>query len=173
MKKLILIIALLAVGISVYSQDRTVNLTFGPEQTLYDYDGRDADTLGTTVDTIEVIFNLNKSRPLLHNMEVSTGSVSTIDGTVTYDVKLQGRTFTSDSWSDIDATNTGLDATNGGADSQIDFTTDLSEVVDTLASTNHLFYRQFRVLVALNTTTGLDPGEQIEIDYIYLKIYER
>ncbi len=173
MKKLILVFIGIFFGITVFSQDRTVTRTLRPDQTLYDYTGQDADTLGTTVDTIDFIFNVNKSRPVLHNIEVSTGSVATIDGTVTYDVKLQGRTFTSDSWSDIDATNTGLDATNGGADSQIDFTTDLSEVIDTLATTNHPFYRQFRILVALNTTSGLDAGEQIEVDYIYLKVYER
>jgi len=173
MKKLILILLALFIGVSAFSQDRTVTRTLSPDQTLYDYTGQAADTLGTTVDTIAFVFHANKSQPVLHNIEVSTGSVATIDGTVTYDVKLQGRTFSSDSWSDIDATNTGLDATNGGSDSQIDFTTDLSEVVDTLASTNHPFYRSFRVLVALNTVTGLDAGEQIEVDYIYVKFYER
>jgi len=173
MKKLIFILIAMFIGVAVYSQDRTVTRKLLPNQTLYDYTGQAGDTLGTTVDTIDFIFNVNKSRPVLHNIEVSTGSVSAIDGTVTYDVKLQGRTFTSDSWSDIDATNTGLDATNGGADSQIDFTTDLSEVIDTSASTTHPFYRQFRILVAFNTTTGLDAGEQLEVDYIYLKFYER
>ncbi len=161
------------IGVTAFSQDRTVSRTLSPDQTLYDYTGQDADRLSTTVDTVDFIFTINKSRPVLHNIEVSTGSVSTIDGSVTYDVKLQGRTFTSDSWTDIDATNTGLDATNGGSDSQIDFTTDLSSVLDTSATTTHPFYRQFRILVALNTSTGLDADEEIEVDYIYLKVYER
>ncbi len=173
MKKIGLILIAMFIGVTAFSQDRTVSRTLSPDQTLYDYTGQDADRLSTTVDTVDFIFTINKSRPVLHNIEVSTGSVSTIDGSVTYDVKLQGRTFTSDSWTDIDATNTGLDATNGGSDSQIDFTTDLSSVLDTSASTTHPFYRQFRILVALNTTSGLDAGEQIEVDYIYLKVYER
>jgi len=171
MKRLIFIFLALFIGVTVYSQDRTVTRTLAFGKTLYDYTGQAGDTLGTTVDSIEVIFNTNKNRPILHNIEVKTSDVDGIDGTVTYDVKLQGRTFTSDSWSDIDATNTGLDATSGAI--ATDFTTDLSEVIDTLATTNHPFYRQFRLLIAWNTETGLDAGEQLQIDYIYVKIYER
>jgi len=173
MKKIGLILIALFVSGAVFSQDRTVTRTLQPDQTLYDYTGQAADTIGTTVSSMGFVFNANKSAPVLHNIEVSTGSVEAISGTVTYDVKLQGRTFTSDSWSDIDATNTGLDATNGGSDSQIDFTTDLTESIDTLASTNHPFYRQYRILIEWNDTTDLAGGDQIEVDYIYVKFYER
>ncbi len=171
MKKIGLILIAMFIAVAAFSQDRTVTRTLSPDQTVYGYEGQSADTLGTTVDTLAFVFNANKSNPVLHNIEVKTSDVDGIDGTVTYDVKLQGRIFTSDSWSDIDATNTGLDATSGAITT--DFATDLSEVVDTLATTNHPFYRQFRVLIAWNTETGLDAGEQLQVDHIYLKFYVR
>ncbi len=169
MRKLILILFLGILAFSVKAQDRTVTRTLTPDQTLYDYEGQAADTLGTVNDTLAFQFNANKSRPVLHNIEFNADP-NTIDGTYEVDVKLQGRTFSSDSWSDIDATNTGVDATS---EVSIDFTTDLSEVIDTLATTNHPFYRQFRILVANNTVSGLDAGEQLSVDYIYVKFYER
>ena len=169
MKRLIIFAILIFVSVGLFAQDRTVERTLSANQTLYDYSGQDADTLGTTVDTMAFVFNVNKNRPVLHNIEFKSDVVAAIDGTYTIDVKLQGRTFTSDSWSDI-GTNTGQDATSAIT---LDFTTDLSEVVDTLASTNHPFYRQFRILVANNTVSGLDAGEQHKIEYIYLKFYER
>jgi hypothetical protein len=169
MKKIILILLLGILAFSLKAQDRTVERTLRPDQTLYDYSGQDADTLGAVYDTLAFQFNANKNRPVLHNIEFNADP-NTIDGTYTVDVKLQGRTFSSDSWSDIDATNTGVDATS---EVSIDFTTDLSEVIDTLATTNHPFYRQFRILVANNGTSGLDAGEQLSVDYIYVKFYER
>ncbi|MCF8218776.1 MAG: hypothetical protein K9J21_07315 [Bacteroidales bacterium] len=169
MKKLILIFSILILAFSVKAQDRTISRTLTPDQTLYDYDGQAADTLGTTVDTLAFVFTSNKSNPVLHNIEFNADP-NTIDGTYTVDVKLQGRTFTSDSWSDIDATNTGVDATS---EVSIDFTTDLTEIIDTLATTSHPFYRQFRILVANNTVTGLDAGEQLTVDYVYVKFYIR
>jgi len=171
MKKLIFILIAMFIGVAVYSQDRTVTRKLLPNQTLYDYTGQAADTLGTTVDTIDFIFNVNKSRPVLHNIEVSTGSVSAIDGTVTYDVKLQGRTFTSDSWSDIDATNTGLDATNTAqsGDVNITFNSDLSAMIDTTAATAEPFYRYFRIIIdAADVSAG-----SAKVNYVYWKFYER
>lgn len=160
----------MALVLNLSAQDRTVTRTLQSGQTLYDYDGVAADTLGTTVDTMAFVFNANKSRPVLHNIEFASDVVAAIDGTYTIDVKLQGRTFTSDSWSYIDATNTGVDATSSVS---IDFTTDLSGVLDTAATTTHPFYRQFRILVANNTVTGLDAGEQHKVSHIYVKFYER
>jgi hypothetical protein len=170
MKRLIIFSILLIVSVGLFAQDRIVERTLSPDQTLYDYTGQDADTLGTTVDTMAFVFNVNKNRPVLHNIEFKSDVVSAIDGTYEIDVKLQGRTFTSDSWSDIDATNTGNDATGAIT---LDFTSDLSEVLDTSATTTHPYYRQFRLLVANNTVSGLDAGEQHKVEYIYVKFYER
>jgi hypothetical protein len=169
MKKLIFVMAALILAFSVKAQDRTVTRTLAPGISLIEYSGHAADTLGTTQDTIAFVFQPNKTAPVVHNIEVNADP-NTIDGTYTVDVKLQGRIFSTDSWSDIDATNTGVDATSAIT---VDFNTDLSEVIDTLATTNHPFYNQFRILIANNTTSGLDAGEQLSVDYINAEFLER
>jgi hypothetical protein len=169
MRKIILILVLAVLAFSVEAQDRTVTRTLRPGLSLIEYNGQSGDTLGTTQDTIAFVLKPNSPRPVVHNIEVNAYP-NTIDGTYTVDVKLQGRIFNTDSWSDIDATNTGLDATSAIT---VDFNTDLSDVIDTLATTNHPFYNEFRILIANNTVSGLDAGEQLTVDYINAEFLRR
>jgi hypothetical protein len=169
MKKIILILSILVLAFSVEAQDRTVTRTLRSGFSLIEYDGQAGDTLGTVQDTIVFVFKPNTPYPVVHNIEFNADPDSGID-TYTVDVKLQGRIFSTDSWSDIDATNTGVDATS---EITVDFNTDLSEVIDTLATTNHPFYNEFRILVANNTVSGLDAGEQLTVDYINAEFLRR
>jgi hypothetical protein len=173
MKKLIFIFIALFIGVAAYSQDRTVEYpVLTPERSIVDYTGVSADTLGTTVDSLAFDVKIEKHRPVLYGTEISISPVSAIDGTVTYDVKLQGKVWSTDSWSDI-SSSTAIDPTNDTNADLTEFNSDLSEVIDTSATTTTPFYRYFRLLVTFNTTTGLDPGEQIKVDYVYIKFYER
>jgi len=171
MRKLILILSglLLSVG-ALTGQDRSVDRVITQGSTIYDYQGVAADTLGTASDTIEYSLFVNKNRPLLHNIQVKTDTVATIDGTVTIDVKLYGRVFSTDSWSEVDVTNTGEDGT---AALTVDFYSDLSAVLDTTAANTTPFSRQYKVVIAVNDDTGLDAGEKIQLQHIYWKFYER
>lgn len=171
MKRILILIAFLGLVVGTQAQDRTVTRTLGANYTLYDYSGQAADTIGISQTSMAFVLKLNKNAPVLHNIEVNTDPVASIDGTYTVDIKLQGKVFSSDSWSDIDATNTGVDATTA---STIDFASDLASPIDTLATgSNAPFYRFFRVLIENNGTGGLDAGEQMKVDYVYWKMYER
>jgi hypothetical protein len=83
---------------------------------------------------------------------------------------LQGRIFSTDSWSNIDVTNTGKDVTKPLT---VNFYSDLSAVIDTTAANTTPFYRQYRVLILFDNKTGLTAGEQVKLDWIYWKFYER
>lgn len=125
--------------------------------------------MGTEVDTLSYTVFANKNRPLLHNIQLHTDTVGTIDGTVTVDIELYGRVFPTDDWTSIDD-HAGEDVTDPLT---VDFYSDLSEVIDTMEANTSPFYRQYKVEITFNTTTGLDAGEQIKVQHFYWKFYER
>lgn len=171
MKKLLVIMSVLLLSVAALTaQDRSVSRVLGTNYTMLEYQGVAADTLGISVDTLEYTLRVDKNRPVLHNIQVQTDTMATIDGTVTAAVLLQGRVFSTDSWSNIDVTNTGKDVTEPLT---VNFYSDLSAVIDTTAANTTPFYRQYRVLILFDNTTGLTVGEQVKLDWIYWKFYER
>jgi len=170
MKKLILIFITLFVGFSVYAQDTTETRTMSKDQTLYYYIGTAADTFGTTVTNRLYQMNANKNKSLYSNIEMKIDTTTTIDGTVQKDFVLQGRIFSSDSWTDIEE-KADQDVT---APLTLDWYSTTFADVDSLSTNNVGFYRQYRVLIRDGTdVSGLDAGEQFEVEYIYWKFYER
>jgi len=171
MKKLLVIMSVLLLSVAALTaQDRSVSRVLGTNYTMLEYQGVAADTLGISVDTLEYTLRVDKNVPVLHNIQVKTDTVSTIDGTVTAAVLLQGRIFSTDSWSNIDVTNAEKDVTEPLT---VNFYSDLSAVIDTTAANTTPFYRQYRVLILFDNTTGLTAGEQVKLDWIYWKFYER
>jgi len=163
MKKLIFILIAMFIGVAVYSQDRTVSRTLSSEQTLYDYTGTADDTLGVNdQDTVAYTMLVNKSRPVLYNIQIDLEDAEAITGD--YDVTLEGKVYSTDSWTEIDATNT---AESG--DVNITFNSDLSAMIDTTAATAEPFYRYFRIIIdAADVSAG-----SAKVNYVYWKFYER
>ncbi len=171
MRKLIVILSVLLLSAGALTgQDREVERVMKPGQTILDYQGTDADTLGVASDTLSYVTWTNKNRPLYHNLQVETAPVDAIDGTVTIDVKVYGRVFSADSWSEVDVTNTGLDGTGTVT---VNVYSDEAAAVDTTAANTTPYYRQYKIEITLNDTTGLDAGEKIQLQYAYWKFYER
>jgi len=171
MKKLLVIMSVLLLSVAALTaQDRTVSRVLGTNYTMLEYQGVAADALGISVDTLEYTLRVDKNRPVLHNIQVKTSPVGTIDGVITASVFLQGRVFSTDSWSNIDVTKT---AQNVTSELTVNFYSDLSAMLDTTAANTAPFYRQYRVLILFDNTTGLTAGEQVKLDWIYWKFYER
>ena len=174
MKKLILILIALFIGVSAFSQDRTVTRTLSPDQTLYDYDGVSQDTIGSGNTSIEWIFNSNKPTSINYVFKVQFELDDDIGGTYQKDVVLQGRHFSSDSWSDLEEKQN-QDFTGSATDNvTLDYYDTTISDADSLSTDNSPFYRQYRVLIRDGgTVSGLDAGETVSLDYIYVKFYER
>jgi len=171
MKKLLVIMSVLLLSVAALTaQDRTVSRVLGTNYTMFEYQGVAGDSLGITVDTLEYTLRVDKNQPVLHNIQVKTSPVGTIDGTITASVFLQGRVFSTDNWSNIDVTNTAQDVTS---ELTVNFYSDLTEMLDTTAANTAPFYRQYRILVLFDNVTGLTAGEQVKLDWIYWNFYER
>jgi len=130
---------------------------------LYDYTGVAGDTMGVTgVDTIAFVMEPNKHTPLLYNIRLDLEDASAVTGD--YDVALQGKVFSTDSWTSIDATNT---AQSG--DVNLSFYSDGSTMIDSTAANTAPFYRYYRILIdGADITVG-----SAKVNYIYWKFYER
>jgi hypothetical protein len=163
MKNIIGLILIMLVASAATAQDRTVSRTLATEQTLYDYTGQAADTVGlSTTDTLYFDMVVNKNHPVLYNIQIDLEDAETLTGN--YDVKFYGKVFSTDSYTEIDVSNTAL-----SGDVNLTFNSDLSALIDTTATTAAPFYRYFRIMV---DGAGITAG-QAKVNYVYWKFYER
>lgn len=161
MKKLILILIALFIGVSAFSQDRTVTRKLDVDQTLLDYDGNDDDVIEAD-DTVAYEVEVNKTRPVLYNIQIDLEDEESVSGD--YDVALEGKVFSTDSWSTIDDSNT---AESG--DVNLSFYSDESDEIDVTSADSEPFYRHFRIVI-----DGADISDgSAKVNYIYWKFYER
>ncbi len=163
MKKIVLIFIVMFIGVSAFSQDRTVTRTLSTDQTVLDYTGTADDTIGVDdQDTLAFVVTANKSRPVLYNIQIDLEDAESVTGD--YDVTLEGKVFSTDIWTTIDDTNT---AESG--DVNLSFYSDLSAVIDTTSADSEPFYRYFRIVI-----DGADvSGGSAKVNYVYWKFYER
>ncbi len=174
MKKLILILIALFIGVSAFSQDRTVTRTLGPEQTVYDYDGTSEDTIGTGNTEVAWQFNANKNTSLYYNAEVQFELDDDIGGTYQKDVVLEGRIFSTDSWTTLEE-KADQDFTGSAGDAvTLDYNATTWDDSGGYSTDSLSFFRQYRLRIRDGSTvSGIDAGENVSLDYLYIKFYER
>lgn len=186
----------MVLAFNIQAQDRTVTRTLSSGQTLYDYTGVSADTISPNQDTVAYVFNVNKTGPVAYSFEtkISQNGLGD-DETYTVDIKLFGKVFSTDSWTNVDVTNTGVDVTGGATtditnatDQYREFKTDTTaytvSVKDSSESDTRFYlhnisyksgfhYRYFKVQIAQNSTGSLEASDYAKVDHVYLKLWLR
>lgn len=122
MKKFLILAISMICFLEIGAQDRSMNggvaVAFSQDQSYYKYTGISTDAINTTYDSLGMIFTMNKSRPTRYDFKVRVDTVhlgARYSGI--YSAKLQGRKFTTDTWTDI----TTVTSTHQTKDSSIYF----------------------------------------------------
>ena len=148
MKNLLIILSLLLsmflISASAQAQDKVLQKGTSFET----YTGVDADTLSADETWSYSVLSYSDYGKF-HNVKVNLDSIS---GTPTCDIKLQGKVFSDDSWTDIE--------TVSWAGTTSDTTFTFSE-----ASTAK-YYRYYKVLIDTDATE-----QSLSIGYIYFKLW--
>jgi len=146
MKKLIFLLSIITVifSLNVNAQDYKIN----KNTTYFEYSGEDSDTV--IADGTWGLWLANqKDFSMLHAVKVSLDSVS---GTPTCDVKLQGKVFDDDSWTDI---------------TTVEWTGTTSDTTFTISETSTAkFYRHYRVYIDTDATE-----QKLKVDKILMKFW--
>jgi hypothetical protein len=105
MKKIIIILITVVLSLSLFAQDRTVTQEMkpSPNYTLLEYDGVANDTVSNNRDSLAVDLFLNKPYPVGYYIYLDIDTVSSSSTTI----KLQGRVFDEESWTDISSVSFG------------------------------------------------------------------
>jgi len=96
MKKLIGLLFLLALCLSSFAQDKAV--TFSNNETYFDFTFDAGDTISNNDTLYSIEININQHYKSCQNVYIDIDSVS---GTPTMDISLQGRVFSTDTWTTI------------------------------------------------------------------------
>ena len=163
MKKLMLILlGIIFIGANLLAQvtARTVDQhVLSARKTFYTYTGVAADTVGTDKDTLYFELQVNKTVAVNVNARIEVTRTGTTD---TYDMDLEAKVFENDSWTKL------LEYATQSASKSI---YDTCGVVQAGLGTPTNFYRYFRVFIG--SDGDVLAGDNLTIDYIIWKVYER
>lgn len=142
MKKILLFIMIIALGIGLQAQDKTAKFKRTFTYTSLSFDA--ADTINAS-ETYDIQIETNKAYPLTQSMRIKLDSIS---GTPTCSVALYGKEFSADTWTIIGSA---VSWTGTTADTTI-------HILNTTANR----YRYYRTLVTANATEQTVQAEEWE-----------